>query len=350
MFASNPNYTATSSAAAATLENIYDPTIFFAGVQEAAIELNRFWQAGILVRDARIDAMASGPGSLGDIPFFYGLTNDEPNYTNDNPAATATPAAITAGKQVYQSAHMHKSWSTMDLARELGLEDPLGAIINRVGKYWAVNNEKRLINTLKGVMADNIANDSSDMVNAIHTETGTAATAANLISAEAVIDTAQTMGDHSTVLNGICMHSVVYTRLQKLNLIDFIPDARGEVSIPTYLGYRVIVDDSLAPRAGTTDGFVYTTILFAGGVCAYGEGTPQVPSELERKPDTGNGGGQDILHSRATNIIHPYGFAFDSTAVAGISATYAELAAAAQWNRVYAERKNLGFAFLTTNG
>ncbi|MCP3665736.1 MAG: hypothetical protein GY696_25115 [Gammaproteobacteria bacterium] len=350
MFGTNPTYTPTTSSAAATLADIYDPTIFNAAVQEQAIELNRFVASGIMQRDARIDAMASGAGSVGDLPFFHGLNNDEPNYVTDNPATTATPAAITSSKQVYASAHMHKSWSTMDLARELGLQDPLGAIIGRVAKYWAVNGEKRLINSLKGVMADNIANDSSDMVNAIHSETGTTAVAANKISAEAVIDAAATMGDHAQLLSAICMHSVVYTNLQKQNLIDFIPDARGEVNIPTYLGYRLVVDDSLAPRAGTTDGYVYTTVLCGMGAVAFGSGMPMVPSEIERAPNTGNGGGQDIIHSRATEIVHPFGFAFDTTSVSAITATYAELAAAGQWNRVFTSRKNVGIAFLTTNG
>ena len=351
-FATIPGYTGTTSAAAATLLDIYDPTIFNAGVQEMAIELNRFIASGIMISDARIDAMASGPGSVGDLPFFKGLDNtSEPDYVSDNPATTSTPEAITNAKQTYVTAHMHQSWSTMDLARELGLQDPLGAIVSRVAKYWAVNNEKRLINSLLGVLADNVANDAGDMVNAIHTETGTAATSANLVSAEAVIDTAGTMGDHASGLSAIAMHSVVYQNLQKQNLIDFIPDARGEVSIPTYLGYRVIVDDSLAPRAGTTDGFVYTTLLFAAGACAYGAGTPMVPSEMERKQDAGNGGGQDIIHSRKTEIIHPYGFAFSTLTMTGNdSATLAELKAAAQWNRVFAERKNVGIAALTSNG
>ena len=350
-FGTVPTYTGTTSAAAATLLDIYDPTIFNVGVQEMAIELNRFVASGIMQRDIRIDAMASGPGSVGDLPFFKGLTNDEPNYVTDDPASSATPAAITTAKQTYVSAHQHKSWSTMDLARELGLEDPLGAIMGRVAKYWAVNTEKRLINSMKGVLLDNIANDASDMLNAIHTETGTAATTANLISAEAVIDAQATMGDHAEDLNAIAMHSVVYNRLKKNNLIDFIPDARGEVAIPTYLGMRVIQDDALAPRAGTTDGFVYNTILFSAGAIAYGSGTPLMPSEMERAPATGNGGGQDILHSRATEIVHPYGFAFSTMTMTGNnSATYAELAAAAQWDRVYAERKNIGIAFLTSNG
>lgn len=329
---------------------IYNPLVFDGAVQEAAIEMNRFIASGIMMRDSRVDSMASGPGNVGDLPFFKGMTNDEPNYSTADPAVSSTPAYTTGGTQKYMTAHSNKSWSAMDLARELGLQDPMGAIVNRVGKYWAVHTEKRVINSSQGILLDNIANDSSDMLNAIHTETGTAATAANKISAEAVIDAAATMGDHSSDLAAIAMHSVVFTNLQKLNLIDFIPDARGEVSIPIYLGYRVIVDDSLTPRAGTTDGYVYTTILFASGAVAYGSGTPEVPSEIDRLPAAGNGGGQEVIYSRTTEIIHPWGFAFDGSGIAGQSATYAELAAAAQWDRVFAERKNIGIAFLTSNG
>ncbi len=329
---------------------IYNPLVFDGAVQEKAIELNRFLQSGIMLRDARIDAMASGAGNIGDLPFFKGMTNDEPNYSTADPAVTSSPVFTTGGTQKYRSSHTNQSWSAMDLARELGLQDPMGAIVNRVGKYWAVNTEKRVINSAQGILLDNIANDSSDMLNAIHNEEGTAAIASNKISAEAVIDAAATMGDHATELTAIAMHSVVYTNLQKLNLIDFIPDARGEVGIPTYLGYRVINDDSLTPRAGTTDGFVYTTILFSAGSVAYGSGVPETPSEVDRLPAAGNGGGQDVIYSRTTEIVHPWGFAFQSDSIAGQSPTYAELAEAAEWDRVFAQRKNIGIAFLTSNG
>lgn len=329
---------------------IYNPLVFDGAVQEKAIELNRFLQSGILMSDPRISAMATGPGQIGDLPFFKGLTNDEPSYSTADPAVTSSPAYTTGGTQKYMSSHTNKSWSAMDLARELGLQDPMGAIVNRVAKYWAVNTEKRVINSAQGILLDNIANDSSDMLNAIHNEEGTAAVAANKISAEAVIDAGATMGDHSEDLAAIAMHSVVYNNLQKLNLIDFIPDSLGVVRIPTYLGYEVIVDDALVPRAGTTDGYVYTTILFARGAVAYGAGTPETPSEIDRLPAAGNGGGQDVLYSRTTEIVHPWGFQFVSGGIAGQTATYAELAAAAQWDRVFANRKNIGIAFLTSNG
>ena len=329
---------------------IYNPLVFDGAVQEKAIELNRFLQSGILMVDPRVDAMASSAGNIGDLPFFKGMTNDEPNYSTADPAVTSSPNYTAGGTQKYRTAHANNSWSAMDLARELGLRDPMGAIVNRVGKYWAVNTEKRVINSAQGVLLDNIANDSSDMVNAIHTENGTAAVAANKISAEAVLDAGATMGDHAEDLAAIAMHSVVFVNLQKLNLIDYIPDSLGVVRIPTYLGYRVIVDDALAPRAGTTDGYVYTTILFASGAMAYGSGTPETPSEIDRLPSAGNGGGQDVLYSRTTEIVHPWGFAFQSDSIAGQSATYAELAEAAEWDRVFANRKNIGIAFLTSNG
>lgn len=332
------------------IADIYDPLIFNGAVQEAAIENNRFVQSGVMTPDSTLGAMASGPGQVGELPFFYGLTNDEPDYVDDDATHLAVPAKITSSKQVYMSAHQHKSWSTMDLARELALQDPLSAITSRIGKYWAVSTEKRLINSLAGILLDNVANDASDMTNDIFIEDGDNALAANLISAEAVIDAVATAGDHHEVFTTIAMHSVPYFTLVKADLIDFVADSSGRLTIPTYLGKRVVVDDSLAPRAGTTSGYVYTTVLFANGVVAYGSGSPEKASELERVPNAGYGGGQDIIHTRTTEIVHPYGFSFNTAGPAAQSATYAELATVTNWNRVVGERKNVGIAFLRTNG
>ncbi|HEL8745379.1 TPA: coat protein, partial [Listeria monocytogenes] len=70
------------------------------------------------------------------------------------------------------------------------------------------------------------------------------------ISGNLVLDAKQLLGDSSDRLSLMVMHSAVYTALQKQNLIAFIPNARGEVNIPTYLGYRVVVDDGV-PSTGT---------------------------------------------------------------------------------------------------
>lgn len=333
------------------LAEVYEPTAFNAAVQEAATELNAFLASGVLVRDPRIDTMVGVGGMVGELPNYNPLTNDEPDYTTDDPASTSTPADIDHGTQIYRLANQHKSWSTMDLARQLALEDPLGAITNRVGHYWAVNSQQRVVSSAMGVMADNVANDSSDMVIDVSIITGDTAAAANLIHADAVIDAMATLGDAAANVTAIAMHSVPYTTLQKLNLIAYIPDARGEVNIPTYLGLRVIVDDHLDVTAAPTNGFYYTSILFGTGAFGYGTTPALVPSELDRVAAAGNGGGQDILHYRYNEIIHPQGFAFASAnQAAGVSATRAHLELAAEWDRIYTDRKNIPLAFLITNG
>lgn len=330
------------------LSDGHNPLVYAQGAQEAQIELNRFISSGVAVIDPTISGMASNGGNIGELPFFKALGTEEPNYSNDDPNVASIPANITSGEQKWRLASQNKSWSVMDLSKELLLGDPAGAITNRIGQYWATNNERRVIKTTMGMLADNIANDSSDMLLTVATDAAGAITDAERISADVVIDTVQTMGDHGESLKAMAMHSVIYRKLQKLNLIEFIPAASGAIDIPTYQGKRVIVDDSLVGVAGSNR-ITYTTVFFADGSIALGEGSVNMPSEVIRLPDAGNGGGEERIYSRRSDIIHPYGFSFESASVAGQSATQAELGNAANWDRVK-ERKNVGFAFLQTNG
>ena len=330
------------------ISDVYSPLTFSQAEQERQVEQNKFLMSGVLTMDPRLSAMAATGGNIGELPFYKPLGTAEPNYSSDNPVVSSTPQNVTDSKMIFRLASQNQSWSTMDLAVELALEDPSGAITGRIGDYWATNNEKRIIQSAMGVLADNVANDSGDMVNIIGTDAVGAPTAAELISADAVIDTIQTMGDHGEGLGVMAMHSVPYRSLQKQNLIDFIPNARGEVNIPTYQGKIVIVDDSLPAVAGTNR-IIYTTIIFSAGAFAGGFGAPQNASELDRDPSSGNGGGQTLIYSRRSDIFQPLGFQFTSASVAGQSATQAELATAANWDRVW-ERKNTGIAFLQTNG
>lgn len=332
------------------LTNIYVPEPFEAAVDDIATERNAFIASGILVEHPQLTAMASVGGNIGEMPFFNPLsTSGEPNYTNDDPTDDTTPDNITTGAMLWRLASMHKSWSTMDLARELALKDPLGAIASRIGHWWAVQMQKRLVYSALGVLANNVAADSSDMLKSVATDSSDAITDDELISPEVILDAAQTMGDAKEMLSAIALHSVVYTKLQKQDFIDFIQPSGTNISIPVLFGkYAVIVDDALPAVAGSNR-TTYTSILFAQGAFGHGRGTVMHPSELERKPSVGNGGGQDILHSRRADIIHPLGCSFISGSVAGQSATLAELATAANWDRKW-NRKNIGLAFLKTNG
>ncbi len=150
------------------------------------------------------------------------------------------------------------------------------------------------------------------------------------------------------------MHSATEAALRKLDLIDFIPDSEGKASCETFQGRRVIVDDSLPTRAGTTDGTVYTTYLFGPGAFAKGvaplDGTPLQGGigtqgvELARVPldsDT-------VLINRRRYILHPRGVKFTSASVAGDTPTNAELETSSNWVRVW-ENKNVRLVAITHN-
>lgn len=329
------------------LADIYNPLTFARREQEAQLELNVFINSGVMVSDAALQAQIGAGGNIGEITNYNPLGTPEPNYSNDNPGDTSTPNKVDSAKQTFRLASMNQSWSTMDLSRELALEDPVGAITGRIGQYWATIEERRVIQSCLGILADNVANDGGDMLKSVATDAAGAVTDAERISPDVVLDAKQTMGDHAGSLSAIAMHSAIFTRLQKQNLIVYIPNARGEIVIPTYLNYTVVVDDSL-PAVMGTNRITYTCILFGGGVLGAANGDVATPSELARKADSGNGGGQDIIHSRRNRLIHPMGFSFTSTSVAGQSATLAELATATNWDRVW-DRKHIPMAFLQVN-
>lgn len=332
------------------LSDIYVPLPFEQAVDEKATEMNAFIQSGVMVENPLLSTMAATGGTIGEIPYNKALsTSTEPDYVTDVSTDVATPEKISSDKMRYRLAMMHKSWSTMDLARQLALKDPLGSVTAGIGNYWATHIQKRVIQSCLGILADNIANDSSDMLKTVATDTNTTITDAERISTDAIIDAAQTMGDAKEMLSAIAVHSVVYTKLQKLGFINFIRMSDTPIDIPLlFEKYRVIVDDGLPAVMGSYR-ITYTSILFASGAFEHGKGTVLRPSELERVPNAGKGGGQDIIHSRRSDIIHPAGFSFTSSSIAGQSATLAELATAANWDRKY-NRKNVGIAFLRTNG
>ena len=330
------------------IADVYNPLTFSQFEQEAQIEMNAFIDSGVMVMNPLVSSMLAIGGTIGELPFYKPLGTPEPNYSNDVVGDTSTPNNIASDKMVFRIAAQNQSWSTMDLAVEVALADPVGAINDRVGSYWATTNERRIIQSCLGVLADNVANDSSDMLKTVATDSAAAITDAERINADVIIDAKQTMGDHAMNLAVIALHSVPYSKLQKENLIDFIPDARGEVNIATYQGMRVVVDDSL-PAVMGVERITYTTIIFTTGAFAGGFRAPENGSALERDEKAGNGAGEQTLFSRRTDVIHPLGFTFTSTSVAGESATLAELATAANWNRVWS-RKSTGLAFLQTNG
>ena len=333
------------------LSDIIDVTVFQDIAAVDSPEKTAFYDSGIITRSPFFDGLATSPGTVAELPFWNDIDpTSAPNISTDDPAVSATAEKINQGKQISRKLQLNKGWSETDLAAERVMGgDGMTRIRSRADTYWRRQWQRYLLAASNGVLADNIANDSGDMVFDASIADGNNATAANLFSRSNFTTAAFTLGDMFAVTGVVAMHSVVYKRAVDNDDIDFIPDSQGNMTIPTYLGKRVVVDDGMTVVAGGTSGFRYTTVLFGESAFAWGEGTPTVPVEVDRKAEQGNGGGVETLWTRKTHIIHPFGFQFTSGSVASESATLTEMAAAANWDRVV-DRKNVPLAYLITNG
>lgn len=327
---------------ATKISDIIIPEVFNPYVVEKTAEKSALIQSGIVVPDAQINELAMKGGTIVKMPFFSDLTGDDEVLSD---AGSLTPGKIGTGQDQARLFMRGKAWGVNDLAKALSGEDPMKAIADLVAAYWSRREQAVLVQILNGVFADNLANDSGDLISNIAIEDGDNAAAANLIGGEAVIDAAFKLGDAAGGLTAIAMHSIPYSRLLKNDLIDFVPDSEGKMTIPTYLQKRVIIDDGCPVADGGTSGKKYTSYLFGGGAIGRGEGEAPVPVETDRDSLAG----EDYLIHRRHFLLHPRGIKWTEASVAGESPTNAELATAGNWDRVY-EKKNIRLVKLVTNG
>ena len=345
------------------VEDLIIPENFVAYMQQMTEQKARLIQAGAITRSPLLDQFLAGGGNTINVPSFKDLDDDADNVSTDAVSDTlawtalsgtqvganyptlndAIPAKIGTSQEVAVRLSRNKAWSSSDLAGDLAGADPIDAIRNRAAYYWQRKLQKAFIATWNGVIKDN-ANDSNDYEydasGVSFVEGVTNFTAENFLTALV------TAGDSMDLLTTVMVHSAVYSRMQKNNLIDFIPDSRGEVSIPTFMGRQVIVDDGMPVTSS-----VYDTWIFGPGSTMLGMGSPKVPVEVERYALAGNGGGQEVLVNRLEWAIHPVGHAYVGSSPEGGPGNGTgsnDLNNAGSWDRVYGERKQVRFVRLVT--
>lgn len=333
------------------ITDVVVPAEFTAYQVENSMVSTALFQSGVVLPNGEMQAQLQAGAQQFTVPFWSDIPDIEADITSDNPAVLSTAQKIGAASMLVRKSFVHASWSEMSLASELSGSEALLRVQSRVLDYWDRQWEKRLIASLMGVLYSNVANNSGDMVNDIHALTGTitlpgttVTVPANAFNGVAVINTALTIGDRLSDMKAIAMHSTIYGEALKNNEIQFFKPSDNSMDIPTYKGMAVIVDDSLT----TATAGVYITILFGPGAVGFAVAEPRTGfgTEIWRTPAAGNGGGQTTLHSRFDVAIHPLGFAFNGSSVAGVSPVQAELALAANWTRAYSQRKSVPLAFL----
>lgn len=354
-----------------SINDVVVPRVFTPYMQQMTERKVRLIQAGVLTRSTMLDGLLSGGGKTFDMPSWRALDNDADNVGTDSEAdriaatraqawpgtrGDSVPNKIQSSTEVAVRLERNNSWAAGDLAEELAGSDPMDAVADGISYYWQERLQAAFIATMQGVCKDNGGNDNGDYA---HEVVGTAfVDGTTNFTSKAYLRAKLTMGDSMNDLAVVMVHSAIFNQMQENNLIDFIPDARGEVQIPTFMGAEVIMDDGMPSgtsvvrkngNAGAAG--MYETWLFGRGAAYLGVGMAPVPTEIERQPSAGNGMGSEVLHSRQVWAIHPRGHAYTGTAPDGGPGNNTganNLNHAGSWNRVFPERKQIKFARLIT--
>ena len=328
--------------------DIIIPTEFEKYTIERTAELSTFGQCGIIEMAPEFDELAGGGGRTVEMPFWKDLTATRQLLSD---SASLTVNKIAADKDIARIHNDAQAWSVNHLAKVISGDDPMQAIVDLVAAYWARTDEGLLVSCLKGIFA---AASMAGNKLTIGSETIAGQSSTTRLNGATFVDATVKLGDRGDRLTAVAMHSATEAALRKLDLIDFIPDSEGKAQIRTFQGRRVVVDDNVPVRNGTTDGLVYTTYLFGPGAFAKGAaaldsaalqggfGTEGV--EVARVPLDSD----SILINRRRYILHPRGVKFTSASVAADSPTNAELETAANWTRVF-ENKNVRIVAIDHN-
>ena len=313
------------------IANVIVPELFIPYVIKRTEELSTLINSGIVTANPKLNELISGGGTTIQMPHWNDLSGTSEVLSEANPL---TAQNITASKEIAPVLYRGKAWGATELSGCLAGDDPMRAIGDLVAEWWNRDEQTTLINVLNGMFG---ATNMDALVSDITSGSSTA------ISATAVLDAKQLLGDAANKLSALAVHSATYTKLQKDNVIQFVAASESKVQIPTYLGYRIIVNDNLPYEAasGSTPA-KYTSYLFAAGAIGRGEGTPVSLTPVETDRDSL--ASTDYLIHRRALVLHPQGMQWIGTPT-GATPTNAELATGSNWAKV-AETKQFGIVKL----
>ena len=278
------------------------PEKFTQYVLNRTTEKNTMVNSGIATPDSTVAQLINGTprgGRFIEMPMYNALGGEEEIFGEQ----ALNPDKITTGAERATLLIRQKAWGDTDLATVLGGSDPMNAVVNLIADWRNTREQKIYLSILNGLL-DASKGALKSHVNDISGGSGTAA----VISDGAALDTKQTLGDNYGLLGMVFMHSMTYTYLQKNGMITRQPifnPAETPVELNTYLGYRVMVDDSMPVNNG-----VYDTYFLGAGAFVRQDGMPMglVGTETDRDKLTAT----NYLINRWCQIIHPRGFSWVS--------------------------------------
>ena len=340
------------------LSNLIVRPEFLQYTAERIFEQSAFLQSGVITRNAALDARAGGTRVR--VPFFDnigGLTEEvitSGNSWGTSGAGYLTSQNVTADEQIMTILHRGFQFATDDLSRLGSSGDPLGHVANQLAGAIARKKSATLIAQLSGLFG-NIAGSGVLGGNTTDVTGTTTATASNYLTSANVVKAKANLGERSSELTAIAMHSNVAHYLEETGYMQVqvsggaLSSASGlnGVGFNTFAGLRVIIDDQLDVISGGTATHLnkYPVYLFGAGVI--GEGVQQ---DLRVDTDRNKSSFQDLL---ICDYHYGYHVAGTKWAAAGDNptnaATTGNLGATGSWGLAYSNVKNVPLVRLLVN-
>ena len=328
------------------------PEIFTPYVIEQSTQRNQFLASGVVQPMAELNATEGG--DFVNVPFWKANLSGDLEVLTDS--TSLTPGKISADKQVGVILHRGRAFEARDLAALAAGSDPMAAIGAKVGEYVANQQQADLYKCLEGVFGSLTGSDSPAF-DALRFDTS----GATALGPRQVAKARAILGDQGDKLTAVAMHSACYYDLVERKAIDYVTNtearlstlatgastinavggsvaaAYGDVSVPTYMGLRVIVSDDISNSAGN-----YACYFFTAGAIASGE-----QAALRTETDRDILAKSDAMSLDMHYIYHPVGAKWGVTTT---NPTRAQLATVGNWSKVY-ETKNIGIvrATITSN-
>lgn len=373
----------------------YDEEIFnYSWKNTPDMVLTTMLESGAVVKDAEIESLISNGSNFFTVPFYDVLSGVEDVYNGVN---NFTGASLSGGSYSGVVYGRMAKWSAKSFIKDFNSgADPMAQIVSGVANFWIKARQTRLIGILGAVFGITGDADFALHTTDIASATGTVAEA-NKIGATSIADAiVKANGDNSTGYSLAIMHSAVANRLANLQLLEFskYTDASGitrSLPIGTINGMTIIVNDGVPvdkkiTYAITTDSAVdagttyytrsaatpyvytkvaspkladiltyyeqsdaadeYTTYILGQGAIRYAEAPVDVPSEMDRDPNTN--GGVDMIYTRVRECFAPYGFSFKGDVATDVGIPDSELLDSDNWERKM-PAKSIFMAQLITN-
>lgn len=330
----------------------FDEEVFADMMHEEDFWRNEILASGIVQQDASIMDLIGSKGNVATIPIYKPMNVHDANMgaLNNDGLTDNVPVEISGDKQTCMLIQRMKAFKAKDFTKELTGADPLGLIKSKIANYYKQVWEVELMNIANGVLG---VAGLADHITDLSITSGTIADK-NMMDETTMIDAEQkALGDMAGGLGLAIMHSKIFAKYKKLQLVEYDKYTVGgaikqDILLPTVNGKHVLVTDYYTADTSVSGFPVYKTYLFGeGAFLSADKGNYENQYTTNYDPETS--AGVDKFYTKQGKVLHPNGLSLAVDNIAKESPTFGELGAAANYALKF-NHKNVKMGMIKTNG